>query len=199
MEFRASLTAQQWQRSVDLLNTEEYGLVNFRAKVNDGSSLNTTTLSNGAINEKKNPYTYMYDVTWNGGVPSLNRMILPEFLDVAGEEVMRAADTDWVKEISRTGFTQNYNVTVTSGNDKGRALFSADYYGNDGTVKGTYFDRITARINSDYKLFNDRVVIGENLSLSKTRSSTLDGKGLQENPVYRTGSFFRWWLGWPGQ
>ena len=181
VEFRASLTAQQWQRSVDLLNTEEYGLVNFRAKVNDGSSLNTTTLSNGAINEKKNPYTYMYDVTWNGGVPSLNRMILPEFLDVAGEEVMRAADTDWVKEISRTGFTQNYNVTVTSGNDKGRALFSADYYGNDGTVKGTYFDRITARINSDYKLFNDRVVIGENLSLSKTRSSTLDGKGLQEN------------------
>ena len=108
VEFRASLTAQQWQRSVDLLNTEEYGLVNFRAKVNDGSSLNTTTLSNGAINEKKNPYTYMYDVTWNGGVPSLNRMILPEFLDVAGEEVMRAADTDWVKEISRTGFTQNY-------------------------------------------------------------------------------------------
>ncbi|RGP17148.1 SusC/RagA family TonB-linked outer membrane protein [Parabacteroides gordonii] len=181
VEFRASLTAQQWQRSVDLLNTEEYGLVNFRAGVNDGSVLNTTTLSNGSINEKMNPYTYMYDVAWNNGKPTLNRMILPEYLDVAGDPVMRAADTDWVKEISRTGFIQNYNVTVTSGNEKGRALFSADYYGNDGTVKGTYFDRITARINSDYKLFNDRVVIGENLSLSKTRSSTLDGKGLQEN------------------
>ena len=181
VEFRASLTAQQWQRSVDLLNTEEYGLVNFRAGVNDGSVLNTTTLSNGAINEKMNPYTYMYDVAWNNGIPTLNRMILPEKLDVAGDPVMRAADTDWVKEISRTGFTQNYNVTVTTGNEKGRALFSADYYGNDGTVKGTYFDRITARINSDYKLFNDRVVIGENLSLSKTRNSTLSGGSLQEN------------------
>lgn len=181
VDFRASLTAQQWQRSVDLLNTEEYGLVNFRAGVNDGSVLNTTTLANGSANVEMNPYTYMYDVAWNNGVPSLNRMILPEFLDVAGNPVMRAGDTDWVKEISRTGFVQNYNVTVTTGNDKGRALFSADYYGNDGTVKGTYFDRITARINSDYKLFNDRVVIGENLSLSKTRSSTLNGGDLQGN------------------
>ncbi|MCD8268346.1 MAG: SusC/RagA family TonB-linked outer membrane protein [Parabacteroides sp.] len=179
VEFRASLTAQQWQRSVDLLNTEEYGLVNFCAGVNDGSVLNTTTLADGSANAVMNPYTYMYDVAWNNGVPSLNRIVLPEYLDVAGNPVMRAGDTDWVKEISRTGFTQNYNVTVTSGNDKGRALFSADYYGNDGTVKGTYFDRITARINSDYKLFNDRVVIGENLSLSKTRSSTLNGGGLQ--------------------
>ena len=181
VEFRASLTAQQWQRSVDLLNTEEYGLVNFRAKVNDGSVLNSTTLSDGSVNKGMNPYTYMYDVAWNNGTPTLNRMILPEYLDVAGDPVMRAADTDWVKEISRTGFTQNYNVTVTTGNEKGRALFSADYYGNDGTVRGTYFDRITARINSDYKLFNDRVVLGENLSLSKTRSSLLKGGDLQGN------------------
>lgn len=181
VEFRASLTAQQWQRSVDLLNTEEYGLVNFRAKAYDGAVLNTTTLSDGSVNPNMNQYTYMYDVAWNNGVPTLNKMILPTELDVAGVPVMRAADTDWVKEISRTGFTQNYNVTVTTGNEKGRALFSADYYGNDGTVKGTYFNRITARINSDYKLFNDRVVIGENLSLSKTRSSLLSGGGLQEN------------------
>lgn len=181
VEFRASLSAQQWQRSVDLLNTEEYGLVNFRAGINDGSKLNTTTLSNGTPNGGMNPYTYMYDVAWNNGTPSLNGMILPEFLDVAGKPVMHAGDTDWVKEISRAGFAQNYNVTVTSGNEKGRALFSADYYGNDGTIKGTYFDRITARINTDYKLFNDRVVIGENLSLSKTRSSLLNGGDLQGN------------------
>lgn len=181
VDFRASVTAQQWQRSIDLLDTEEYGLVRFRAGVNDGSVLNTTTLSNGGPNAGMNKYTYMYDVAWNNGVPSLNHVIVPEFLDVAGTPVMRAGDTDWVKEISRTGFTQNYNVTVTTGNEKGRALFSADYYGNDGTVKGTYFNRITARINSDYKLFNDRVVIGENLSLSKTRSSLLNGGDLQGN------------------
>lgn len=180
VEFRASLTAQQWQRSVDLLNTEQYGLVNFRAGLYDGATLNTTTLADGKSNPAMNPYTYMYDVTWNGGVPTLNSIIIPEYLDVAGEAVMRAADTDWVKEVSRTGLAQNYNVTVTNGGEKGRALFSLDYYGNNGTVKGTYFNRVTARVNSDYKLFGDRVTIGENLSLSKTRNSVITSRDLQE-------------------
>ena len=180
VEFRASATVQQWQRSVDLLNTEEYGLINFRAGVYDGANLNTTTLSNGTLNPNLDQYTYMYDVAWNNNTPTLNKIIVPEFLDVAGKPVMRAADTDWVKEVSRTGLTQNYNVTVTNGNDKGRSLFSLDYYGNNGTVKGTYFKRITARVNSDYKLLNDRVTIGENFSLSKTRSSVIGSQAIQE-------------------
>ncbi len=181
VDFRTSLTAQQWQRSIDLLNTDEYGLVLFRAGINDGSVLNTTTLSNGQPNAGMNRFTYMYDVTWTNDTPSLNRVIRPEYLDVAGVPVMRASDTDWVKEISRTGLIQNYHINLTTGNDKGRALFSVDYYGSNGTVKGTYFNRITARINSDYQLFNGRVTIGENLSIAKTRSSILSGGGLQEN------------------
>lgn len=180
VEFRASLTAQQWQRSLDLLNSNEYGLVKYQAGVNDKATLNTTTLNGGATNPNLDKTTYMYDVTWNNGSPSLNNIIIPEYLYVGDQALMKAADTDWVKEISRTGFTQNYNVMVTNGNDKGRSLFSADYYGNDGTVKGTNFQRITGRINSDYKLFNDRVTIGENLSLSKTRNSTLSGTDLQD-------------------
>lgn len=181
VEFRASLTAQQWQRAIDLLNTEEYGLVRYRAAMNDGSALNTTTLSNGQPNPNLNRYTYMYDVTWQNGTPTLGRVVIPEFLDVGGTPVMRAADTDWVKEISRTGFVQNYNLNLTTGTEKGRALFALDYYGNDGTVRGTYFNRVTMRINSDYQLFDGRVTIGENLSLAKTRNSTLNGSNLQED------------------
>ncbi len=181
VEFRASLTAQQWQRAIDLLNTEEYGLVRYRATVNDGTKLNTTTLSNGQPNPELNRYTYMYDVTWQNGTPTLGRVVIPEFLDVGGTPVMRAADTDWVKEISRTGFVQNYNLNLTTGTEKGRALFALDYYGNDGTVRGTYFNRVTMRINSDYQLFDGRVTIGENLSLAKTRNSTLNGSNLQED------------------
>ena len=181
VEFRASLTAQQWQRAIDLLNTEEYGLVRYRAAMNDGSALNTTTLSNGQPNPNLNRYTYMYDVTWQNGTPTLGRVVIPEFLDVGGTPVMRAADTDWVKEISRTGFVQNYNLNLTTGTEKGRTLFALDYYGNDGTVRGTYFNRVTMRINSDYQLFDGRVTIGENLSLAKTRNSTLNGSNLQED------------------
>lgn len=167
VEFRASLTAQQWQRSLDLLNAEERGVIQWQAAVNDGN----------------NPNFGDYSFQWHQnelGYNVLDQVVLPEYLYVGGEKVMKAGDTDWVKEISRTGFAQNYNMTVTNGNEKGRALFSVDYYGNNGTVKGTSFNRITGRVNSDYKLFNDRVTIGENLSLSKTRNSSLDGKDLQD-------------------
>lgn len=167
VDFRASLTVQQWQRSLDLLNAEERGTIQWQAAMNDG----------------KDPNFGDYSFKWHtgeNGYPVLSQVILPEYLYVGDEKLMKAADTDWVKEISRTGFTQNYNVTVTNGNEKGRALFSVDYYGNDGTVKGTYFNRVTARINSDYKLFGDRVTIGENLSLSKTRNSALQGTDLQD-------------------
>lgn len=167
VDFRASLTAQQWQRSIDLLNANERGVIQWQAAMNDGNDPNF------------GDYSFRWH-TNDKGYAVLDQVIVPEFLKVGDQEVMRAADTDWVKEISRTGFTQNYNVTVTNGNEKGRALFSLDYYGNNGTVKGTYFNRITARINSDYKLFGDRVTIGENLSLSKTRNSSLEGKDLQD-------------------
>lgn len=167
VEFRTSLTVAQWQRSMDLLNAEQRGQAQWLAAMTDGGDPNYGN------------YTFEWHKDANG-YNVLDKVNLPEHLYVGGVATMKAADTDWVKEISRTGFVQNYNVTVTNGNEKGRALFSADYYGNDGTIKGSYFNRITARINSDYKLFNDRVTIGENFSISKTRQSSLDAPNLQD-------------------
>jgi TonB-linked SusC/RagA family outer membrane protein len=174
VEFNASLTTQQWQRSLALLNTEQHGVVKWQAAINDG------VLREPSTDARVGDYAYDWSRDANGNA-LLNRVIIPEYLQVGGLNTMRAADTDWIKEISRTGMAQNYNVTVTSGSEKGHALFSADYYGNDGTVKGTYFNRITARLNSDYTLLNGRLTIGENLALSKTRSSILDGGSLQNN------------------
>lgn len=167
VEFRASLTASQWQRSVDLLNAEQRGQAQWLAAMTDGNEANYGN----------------YSFDWHSdanGHPVLDKVNLPQHLYVGGVATMEATDTDWVKEISRTGFIQNYNVTVSNGNEKGRVLFSADYYGNKGTIKGSQFNRIVARINSDYKLFNDRVTIGENLSISKTRESSLDAANLQD-------------------
>ncbi|MDF9830130.1 TonB-dependent receptor [Parabacteroides sp. PF5-6] len=167
IDFRASLTASQWQRSVDLLNAEQRGQAQWLAAMTDGNDPNYGN------------YTFDWHRDANGyGV--LDKVNLPQYLYVGGVATMEATDTDWVKEISRTGFIQNYNVTVSNGNEKGRVLFSADYYGNKGTIKGSQFNRIVARVNSDYKLFDGRVTIGENLSISKTRESALDAANLQD-------------------
>ena len=163
VDFRASLTAQNYYKSLDLLDAEERGIVQWRAAMNDGV----------------NPNFGVYNFEWSGDVESgytLNRVIMPEFLDQI--RTMRPANTDWMKEVGRTGWTQNYNLALSTGTDKGRALFSVDYFDNTGTVKGTHFDRITARINSDYTLLNDRLKIGENLAISKMRRSMIDSWGI---------------------
>lgn len=158
VDFRASLTVQNYSKSLNLLNTRERGYVQWRAALNDGID----------------PNFGVYNFKWHNenGMDILDEVILPEYLD--SKQTMRPADTNWQKEVGRTGIAQNYNMTLTSGTEKGHALFSLDYYGNEGTVKGTDFSRISARINSDYYLAGKMIKIGENFSLSKIRKSIVD-------------------------
>ena len=63
---------------------------------------------------------------------------------------------------------QSYNLSVSNGTEKGNYYFSLGYYNNDGLVKNTDFNRISARINSDFKLWDGIITIGENLTMNRT-------------------------------
>ena len=52
---------------------------------------------------------------------------------INSKKTMRFSDTDWVDEISRTGFARNYNVSLSHANEKHSAMFSLGYKKNDGT------------------------------------------------------------------
>jgi TonB-linked SusC/RagA family outer membrane protein len=139
----------------EVLNAEQYGRVLWQAQVNDGIDPNSNNLS------------YQFDwINNENGVAVLNNIIVPEYLDE--EQTLLSADTDWFDEISQTGFAQSYDLSVSNGTKKGSYLFSLGYYDNDGIVKTTNFNRISARMNSSYKLFNDRLEIGENFTFNKT-------------------------------
>lgn len=73
--------------------------------------------------------------------------------------------TDWYDAVYQNAFQQQYYFNVSSGNEKSSVLFGASYYDQEGLIKNTYFDRLTARLNSDYK-FTDWLKIGENMSVS---------------------------------
>ena len=92
---------------------------------------------------------------------------------------VRAGDTDWFKEITRTGIVQQYNLSVSNGSEKGSSFFSIGYYDNQGTIKDTYFNRLSARANADYKLIKDIVVIGENFTVNRTRGVDAPGGVLE--------------------
>jgi len=130
VDVRASTAVKNYAKSLAWLDTEQRGWAQWRAARNDGTDPNFGV------------YSFQDRQDGNGNW-LLDRVIVPEFIDAA--QTMRAADTDWVKEIGRNSAVQNYNLTLTGGNEAGKALFSMDYFDNRGTVRGTYFERLSGR------------------------------------------------------
>jgi len=59
-------------------------------------------------------------------------------------------NTDWIKEITQNGNTQDHSLSIAGGTSKVRYRFSSGYWSQDGTTIGTAFDRLNTRMNSDY-------------------------------------------------
>ncbi len=76
-------------------------------------------------------------------------------------------NSDWIKAITQTGFTQDHNVSMTGGGEKARYYASLGYFNQQGTTIGTYLNRISNRINLDY-IVSDRIRFRSDFSYSFT-------------------------------
>lgn len=65
-------------------------------------------------------------------------------------------NTDWLSEITRAGYMQDHNISISGGGEKARYYASVGYLGQSGTTIGTDLGRISTRINLDYNV-SDRI------------------------------------------
>ncbi len=72
---------------------------------------------------------------------------------------LRAINTDWRDIVFRTGRTQQHNISAIGGDDNTNFFVSANYYGEEGVLNGSDFDRGTLRTNWSEQ-FTDRVKVG---------------------------------------
>ena len=73
-------------------------------------------------------------------------------------------ETDWQDEVfHKNAFMHNYNLSIDGGGEKGHYAFSAGYFSQDGTIIGSNYNRLTLRLNSDFKI-RKWLTIGEHLS-----------------------------------
>ena len=169
IDVDASLSVSMYANRLDVLNAKEYGQAMWQAYVNGGQDPNT------------NPLGYRYDWGYDAnGYPQLNGITMSRFLDSAN--TVPSADTDWVDETTRTGVIQNYNVAVSNGSEKGSSYFSLGYYKNLGVIKHSDFDRFSARMNSEYKLIDNVLTVGEHFTLNRTSEVQAPG-GFLENAL----------------
>ena len=82
----------------------------------------------------------------------------------------RGYDTNWWDEATQTGFNQNYNLSIRKGTDRMRTSLSIGYLNDEGAIITTEFNRLSLRLNQEYDLIKDRVTIGANIGLAKTKS-----------------------------
>lgn len=175
VDFKASYTVASSKKPYELMNTEQRGIAQYWAIKNDNSQADPSQVGIGYVNGYGGLYQYQDHQDPNGNW-ILDNVSWRDYLDPV-EKTMRSADTDWQKEILRTGQIQQYNVTLSSGTDSGNALFALDYYDNKGTIKGSYFNRFNGRVNTDYSWLDGRVKVGENFTVSKWRTSSNVGDG----------------------
>ncbi|WP_407431180.1 SusC/RagA family TonB-linked outer membrane protein [Arcticibacter sp.] len=76
-------------------------------------------------------------------------------------------NTDWISQITRTGYKQDHNVSINGGGEKARYYASVGYLGETGTTIGTALGRISTKINLDYTV-SDRIRFRTDLSYTHT-------------------------------
>lgn len=168
VDFSANLTAQFYtsQSLMKLSNTSQYATAMAQAALNDGLDPVAYACNYGLnLNAAQGtPIT-----VWNPATESYVNYQVGGMYDgyINAKKTMRFSDTDWLDAISRTGFSQNYDLSLSHANDKHSTMFSLGYKKNQGILKYTDFENISARLNSSYNV-NKYLTIGENLTVTYT-------------------------------
>ncbi|MCD6396469.1 MAG: TonB-dependent receptor plug domain-containing protein, partial [Spirochaetaceae bacterium] len=135
--------------------------------------------ANGVIiitTKKGRPGVPIVDFSAKFGIdklPSLNLMDTTDFFyynDMAYDNGHHARqnhydnNTNWEKEALQTGYTNDYNVSISGGTQYSNYMVSANYYSNKGTTKGTSLERYNIRVNTEAK--KGIFTFGENIAIS---------------------------------
>ncbi len=126
-------------------------------------------------------------ITYNG-YGSIQK--ISSFIDVATADELRnylkannkalapaddnGANTNWQKEVSRTGNAQNHNIGFTGGTDKFIYSGSANYFKNEAIIQGSSLERFIGRFNLEQRALNNHLKIKFSLYDLVSKQSDVD-------------------------
>jgi TonB-linked SusC/RagA family outer membrane protein len=130
--YSGNMAVSQMASRYDLMNAQDYMTINNAWALEQWRKDHAQGIYAGYTVPVANPYDYkpMYSET----------------------EIAHAKNTEWIKEITRTGLQQSHNVSLTGGNEKGRYLASLNYFDQQGIIQNSNTNRLTINLNSDFDL-----------------------------------------------
>jgi len=153
--FDAYYGFQNLAKKIDMLNTEQYVMIMNEQAANSG------------LAQKRWPF--------------------PDPANLPAYTANGVANTDWMDEMFvKNALTKNIVVGASGGSNQSTYSMSLSYTGQEGIVGGSElsnFERYGGRFNSDKSLYNNRVKIGENISISYIKKNGVDVGGIYTNPL----------------
>ena len=168
VDFTASWTAQFYnnQSKMKLLNSAGYATAMAQAALNDGMDPVSYAANYGMnLNAAEGLPIRVYNPAINDYVNYTVNGLYDGYIN--SKRTMEFSDTDWLDEMTRTGFIQNYDLTLSRANENSRSLFSFGFKRNDGIIKYTDFENLSVRMNNAYDIVN-WLTIGENATITYT-------------------------------
>jgi TonB-linked SusC/RagA family outer membrane protein len=100
---------------------------------------------------------------------------LGNIVSYKGEDYLITPD-DWENIGTRTGLRQEYNLTISSANEKGSFYTSLGYLDNEGITEASDLKRLTARLKADYQA-KKWLKVGGNISYARYDGNSLSNNG----------------------
>jgi TonB-linked SusC/RagA family outer membrane protein len=90
---------------------------------------------------------------------------------------------DWEKQLFRTAVSQNYEMSISGGNENSRVFASVAYTDDNGINRIQYLERFTANINAEHKMSN-RLRVGGSIQFSDQKQSGHQDGQAKDNLFY---------------
>ena len=145
--FKGSYSKQP--SAIPMLNGNQYSSLILEEFYNAGRQFSTSDFARQFQYDRNDPYNY-YNYSNN---------------------------TNWLEAITRIGYLQDHNLSISGGGEKAKYRASVNYFNQNGTTLGTSLGRLSARVNLDYTVSNK---IRFNADISYTH---IDNQQLYTNGV----------------
>lgn len=123
--------------------------------------------------------------------PYYSRSAYYQMLEDGYSEAEAREGTNWFDEVTQTGISQNHELSVTSGNDKGQYAFSMGYTNREGTIKNSGFERYNMRLNTTFTP-TKHFIIGQNTNVATMKITGERGRQGDANTFGRTYTMASW-------
>ncbi|WP_086543097.1 SusC/RagA family TonB-linked outer membrane protein [Algoriphagus antarcticus] len=185
ISFNTYYGTQQSGNSVDVLNSAELGQYLYLADIYAGK-----TPTHGQYTFGPNGEVGIPDYVFPSGAMNGDPATDPELYSLRPGNIYaitKSADTDWWDEVTRSAAIKNYQISAAGGTESGRYALSVGYFNQEGIIKFIGYERYSLRANTEFKALNNKLTVGENLSV--TFDNRKGGFGNQDEQNAVSGSY----------